>query len=161
MSKIPAISLLALVAAASALSPARADDEWTPSDEERAVYDALSVRHTPPSCEAVEALATDPVDTLQVMVERAIQPPWVGVRAADCLITRHADEIAPVLETWVSEPEYLGLALVTLGKLDGMSPEVAEGVAKAALAGPLSEEAIPRIAAAESERLRALVAPAE
>jgi len=146
--------------------PALADD-FTPSAEERAVYDAFLSRDASPTCAEVETLTETPVETLQVIVREAVQPPWVGMRAADCLIRNHSVEIEAELKAWVTDPDLLGLALLALGTLDEMEPTVALNVAEAAMDGPLKDQAGERILKSQNEEIRALaelpevLAPAE
>ena len=141
-----------------ALSPLALADDWTPSAEEEAVYRALSVRDPVPSCEEVESLATDPVATLLVVVERASMPPWAGMRAAECLTSRHSEAIAEEIKAWVAQEETRGLAYLALNNLDDMPEALALEVASVALAGPLADSAATRIERSEVPSVKALVA---
>lgn len=136
--------------------PAVAGD-FTPSEEERAVYDAFLARDAGPTCAEVEALTATPAETLQVIVREATQPPWVGMRAADCLIRNHSVAVEEELKAWVTDPELLGLALLALGTLDEMDAGVAVKVADAAIKGPLKEQAGERMLKSENAEIRALV----
>ena len=141
--------------------------DFTPTAEERAVYDAFLSRDASPTCAEVEALTETPAETLQVIVREAAQPPWVAIRAADCLIRNHSVAVEDELKAWVTDPDLLGLALLALGTLDEMEPAVALSVADAAIKGPLKEQAGERILKSESEQIRAIaelpeaVAPTE
>lgn len=145
---------LALVALSAV--PAMADD-YTFSAEEQAVYDALLRRDGAPTCDELAGMTLDPVGTYRVMIEHAVMPPWVGVRAADCLVTEHSVAAREDLEAWVQDPELLGLALIALNGLDKMDHEVAMGVARAALEGPLAEQAGDRILKSMDDEIRGLV----
>ena len=48
----------------ASLATAQAADDWNPSPEQEAVYRALSVRHDPPACSALDAMSADEVATL-------------------------------------------------------------------------------------------------
>jgi len=142
--------LVALAAPAVALA-------WTPSEEDTAVYKALSARDGAPLCADVEALVTDPVTALKNVVEHAEMPPWAGIRAAECLVTRHSAEIEAEITAWVGASETKGLALVVFNHLDEMPEDIALRVAGVALNGPLSNDARERIEAGESAALRGLL----
>ena len=122
-----------------------------------AVYKALSARDGAPSCEAVEALSAEPVAALLFVAENATQPPWAGIRAAECLVQRHAAEVQPTLERWVSTSETRGFGLIAINQLEQMPAPVALSVARIALSGPLAEDARPRLLAIQNPELRALV----
>jgi hypothetical protein len=126
------------------LAPAFADDA--------ALVKALSVRDPAPDCARVEALAVDPVPALLRVIDTAPHPPWVAIRAAECLVTRHATEIEAQMTSWMADAEKKGLGLVALAHLDGMEPALATRLASAALAGPYADTARPRI-----ERARVVV----
>jgi len=128
-----------------------------PDADAEAVYRALSIRDPAPSCETVEALSETPVETLLFVVDNAQQPPWVGMRAADCLLTRHAEEAQEAIESWVSHTETKGLAILALNQLDAMPLEIALSVARTALAGPEADTARTRISRATTPEIKALV----
>lgn len=129
-----------------------ADDE----SARDAVYKALIVRDAAPPCSDLEAMTTTPAATFLYLVENATQPPWVGMRAAECLIKGHAQTIQPQMEAWVSNTETKGLGYLALNHLDGMPMTVATAVATAALAGPEAEGARTRIQNAQTPEIRAL-----
>ena len=146
-----------LVLAVVAASPALASD-YTPTPDDTAVHKALSVRHWDGDCAAVEALAKDSVGTLQNIVDHAKAPAWAPMRAATCLIRGHAADKQPEIERWVSEPELLGLGILSLQMLDEMPEPVAVAVATKALqSGPTELEARDRIAKVQREPVRALL----
>ena len=128
-----------------------------PDAAAEAVYRALSVRDPAPSCESVEALTETPVDTLLFVVDNAQQPPWAGMRAAECLTTRHAEAAEASITAWVSSSETKGLAILALNQLDIMPLPVALNVARAALAGPEADTARSRIARSSVTEIKALV----
>ena len=142
-----------LMAAAPALA-----SEYTPSDDDTAVHRALSARHWDGDCAAVEALAKDSVQTLQNIVDHAKAPAWAPMRAATCLIRGHATDKQPEIERWVTEPELLGLGILSRSMLDDMPEPVAVAVATKALnEGPAELEARDRVANVEHAPVRALV----
>jgi hypothetical protein len=147
------ISALTLLLA----SPTATAQDWTPTAEQTAVYKALGARDPVP-CAEVEALASDPLDALRTVVEHASMPPWAPMRAAHCIATRHAEAARADLLAWVSDEQTRGLALQLLGELDEVDPAVAVDVARAALAGPIADDARARLADSDLAELRALVA---
>jgi len=130
-------------------------EDWTPSAEQAAVYQALSVRDAP-DCAAVEALATDPLDALRTVVEHAAMPPWAPMRAAHCMLTRHPDQARDDLLSWVGQAKTRGLGLLVLSELDTLAEPLALEIAGAALAGPLADDARPRLADSAVPSVKAL-----
>ena len=146
------LSLSALVA-----QPAIASD-WAPSPDDLAVHKALTARHWDGDCATVEALATEPVQTLQNIVDHASAPPWAPMRAATCLLRGHATEKQAEIERWVTEPELLGLGILTLQQIDDLPEAVALSVAERALASGQTElDAQERLSSAKLDSIRALV----
>jgi hypothetical protein len=124
-----------------------------------AMVHALSIKDPPPACEQVEALAPDPVPLLLRVVDEVERPPWVAMRAADCLITRHAPTIEAEMTSWMGDRNRKGLGLLALGHLDEMEPALATRIATAAMAGPYRDEASVRIARSRVESIRAVAVP--
>ncbi len=140
------MTLLPFLLAAAAQSPVQQE-----------MYHALSVRHPAPDCATISAMSEDPVTDLLYLVDNAILPAWVGMRAAGCLLSDHAEAAQPQILSWVQSEQTRGLAILTLGQLDALPQPMALQVAQAALSGPLVDTAQPRIAASERAELRALV----
>lgn len=128
-----------------------------PTDAGYAVYRALSVRDPEPACAEVEALSPTPVETLLEVVERAQQPPWAGMRAANCLVQGHAEAVQGELAAWVADPEARGLALLVLDQLDSLPEPLALDLATRALAGPHAADAAERVARSTRPAVQALV----
>lgn len=141
---LASLLLLAPPAAVAADAPAA----FVPTDSQRALHRALSVRHDPPPCTALQAHSTALADDLAVLVAHATQPPVVGMRAASCLLTAHTEAARPLARQWVADPAHRGLALLTLNQLDALPPAFATELAQLAAVGPLREAALPRIARA-------------
>ena len=84
-------------------------------------------------------------------------PPWAGMRAANCVITRHGEAAADTLVAWSTSVPLKGLGLLVLNHLDTLPEDLAVRVATEALAGPLVEVAEPRVAASAHAPVRALL----
>jgi len=82
---------------------------------------ALSVRHDPPSCSAIEAMLDEPVPQLIQITELPNTAPAVAMRAARCLI-RRTDTPVSLLEDWIMGVQTIGLAQETVRSL-GLRPE--------------------------------------
>jgi len=95
------------------------------------VFRTLAQRHDP-GCEAVEAVAQDPVADLLAMTRKEA-PAWVPMRAAACLATRHTDAVRPQLEGWVVDPQTRGFMLAIVGLLDRMPAQHAQELATLAM----------------------------
>lgn len=135
-----ALGLAAFVPRAALASPSEGASaeaiDWTPTPDEQTVYRMLSLRDGGPDCATVEASVKDPVPVLASVAEHATLPPAVGVRAAHCLTTRHAEEAKATLLAWVVDPEKRGFAILIADDLSAMPEAVALEIARAGLAGP-------------------------
>jgi hypothetical protein len=128
--------------------------------EQKTIHRALSLRDGAPPCEQVESLSKTPVDDLKFMVAHVTAPPWVGMRAAACLIARHPTEIAAELDTWVTDPNLVGLGILTLNRIDALPVDIGTMVAALALDnGPERIGAKKRLARSERPEILKLVTP--
>ena len=132
------------------------------SAEREAMARALSKRDSAPPCGEVESLSLDPLTDLVWLVDHITQPPWVGMRAARCILENHSVDAAPVLQRWVVSPELKGLGYLILDSLDALSQDQASDLAKLALEeGPDPEAARVRIARSDNPLISDLAAPSE
>jgi len=129
--------LLMMATAAMGTPPA----ELSPTASQSALYDALKIRDSAPSCESLKAMSEDVATDLIWLVDNATQPPWVGIRAAQCVIREHHEAKATVIQTWVTRADRRGLAILTFGLLDELPAPQAKSLQSTALAGPLAEDA--------------------
>jgi len=148
--------LILLTSLASAAEPI-VKPTVKPNDRQSALYDALKGREDPPTCEALSALSSQLADDLIWLMDNAKQPAWVGVRAAYCVLTQHADEKTHEIDTWVTDPDRRGLAILTIGFLDKMPDEHVERLAAKALAGPHAADARKHLSESGNPRLIKLV----
>jgi hypothetical protein len=110
----------------------------------------------PVACSTLEA----PIEVWREVVWSTQGPPWVPMRAAQCLIERHAEAAQADLSAWVIDPEARGLGLLVLGQLDRLPAGLALDLARRALdQGPDPERARKRIATCVHAEVRALVTP--
>ncbi|MFZ5480665.1 MAG: hypothetical protein ACOZNI_28140 [Myxococcota bacterium] len=121
-------------------------------------YEVLRARDEP-GCAALGEVARE---ELAGLAEEDVQPPWVPVRAARCLVELYPDaETAARVRPWMADPSRAGLALVVVGKLDLLPLAEATELARAALATPDERQRARvqrRLAASERAELRAVVA---
>jgi hypothetical protein len=129
----------------------------TPSPSQTALYNAMKMRESTPDCDQLDRYSKTVADDLLWLMDNANQPPWVGIRAAQCILTHHAKAKADVIDTWVTDPKRRGLAIMVFGMLDVLPEETSVRVAKKALAGPLAADAKVRIKKSEKPAIRALV----
>ncbi len=109
------------------------------------IYHRTLVRDRALGCaELTEGIAS-PVAALLEITDRVTAPPSSGIRAAECLLEGHALEVEPQLTAWVSHRETMGFGLLVLAHLDTLEPALGERLARAALAGELSDRARPVI----------------
>lgn len=116
-----------------------------PTAEQRALYDALKVRDAAPPCDALISLSKDVATDLVWIIDHATQPPWVGIRAARCVLSDHLEAKADEVDAWVVDPSKKGLALLTLSMLDEVPEPQAVRFATLALQGPLADDARTRL----------------
>ena len=128
---------------AQALTPA---PPAKPSPTQTALYNALKIRHEAPLCESLAELSDDLANDLVWLVDNAQRPPWVGIRAAQCVVREHTDAKADTIDTWVSDPTYKGVAMLTFGLLDELPEAAAIRFTTIALESPLADEARKRLA---------------
>jgi hypothetical protein len=117
----------------------------------------LTLRHGGPTCDEIDGQSPDPVGDLVWLMDNVHQPPWVGMRAADCLMNNHLTTETERVHTWVANPETKGLALLVLGRLDALPAPLAQSLAKAMLAGPHRSLIAPRLLESAHIELRAMV----
>ncbi len=122
-------TLLLMSGVATAATP-------TPTPTQQALYDALVVRHDPPSCDSLTAMTPDPVTDLAWLVDHATAPAWVGMRAAQCLLTSHARASQATFEGWLATEGHRGLAILFTQQVDQLPLDVAQALSRSALAGP-------------------------
>lgn len=142
--------------AAATAAPAPPPPPPVPPEGIDALVRALSVRDAAPPCEEVEALNPDPVAALRYVAEQVPLPPQAGMRAGICLVERHAEATGDDLVRWVEDEHFAGLGRMVIQKLGVLPQPVAHRVARAALAGPLRDDAIDLLRASPDESLRAL-----
>ncbi len=130
--------------------------EPAPTPAQSAIYEALRLRHDPPSCTALAGLADDPVADLSWIVDNAIQPPWVGLRAAQCLLVEHPVASQSQFEGWLSTEGHRGLAIMVTQRIDEIPLPVATTLAMVALAGPEEATVRPRLLDCNTPEVRAL-----
>lgn len=148
---------LGIAALATALSVAAvAGEPATPSRVQEAMYQALVSHEAGVDCGALDAMSADPVGDLTFIVDHAEKPAWVAMRAAHCLIQRHAVVAEPVISGWMTGGETRGLALLTAKDLDSVPADLAERLARQALNGPHAAAVRPRLADSAHPKLRAM-----
>src|SRR5262245_44072640 len=113
---VDAVPVPAPVAPAPPVAAAPRPDAPADPAAKDAMLRALSSRDAV-SCADVEAMTASPVPVLVELVEVEM-PPTVGMRAAGCLVDRHAAEVADRLETWLTTDGNKGLALLVAQKID-------------------------------------------
>ena len=131
----------------------------TPEGDLDAMFKALSAYDGEPACADVEALTAQPVPALLELVRTVKMPPTVPMRAAGCLVDRHAVEAAGELEGWMGSAEALGLARLVADKIDALPPDLAVRLARAGAAGPNATDLGPRLARSARPEVRAVVGP--
>lgn len=127
------------------------------SPERAALVQALSPHDGAPPCADLGALSPDPATDLIWIASNVTTPPWVGMRAAECLVEGHANAARSTLLSWVTRPELKGFGMLVLGKLDSVDTSLALELATAALSGgPDPAGARRRLLKSAQPELRAL-----
>jgi len=120
-----------------------------------AMVQALSARDRGPACEAVEAMSDTPVEALLHIVDHVPMPPQAPMRAANCVLERHAEAAKDDVLSWVKREDTKGLGKLVLQKLDTLPESIAVDAARVAVAGPLAEDAVEAVQASQREAVRA------
>ena len=152
--------LAALLASPAALAeeaaaPAPAE-VLAPSPAQEALYRALSIRDPAPSCAALSELSADVVGDLSWVVAHATQPPWVGMRAAGCLLREHPEEAAPLVRSWMTGEDTKGFSILVATQLDTLPEALALELATVGLQGPHAASLRSRVARSTRPALRQL-----
>ena len=134
------------------------DDGGPATAEQQAIVRALSVRHGAPACVDLGSLSADLVADLVWVADHVQYPPWVGLRAASCVVTAFPDAGAPALVRWASSPDTRGLAILITSKLDGVPDATAISVAEALVCGPWRDDLRGRLSGHPLAEIRALSA---
>lgn len=122
----------------SFLFSARAD---TPifDDRQLALVRQMSHRDGAPPCSDLPnsegLLHTD----LLLIVKEVTQPPWVGMRAAGCVIELFPQESQTTFESWMRSEQTMGLAYLLTAKISTLPESVALDIGRIGLAGPHAE----------------------
>jgi hypothetical protein len=117
----------------------------------------LSLRDAAPPCEVIEATSTDPVADLLLVVDTVPLPPYAPMRAAGCLVDRHAEAAAEAIESWMVRPDVPALAELVARAFDTLSSGLALRFAAAGLNGPHRAAVEPFVRGSVHPEVRALV----
>ena len=149
--------LAAMLTAASAL----ATSPPVPSPQDVARRDRLRqmliARDKAPPCTELSSISDRLVEDLQWLMDHVKTPPWVGVRAAQCIIELHAPAELSRIQGWMLDPTQPGLTLVVLGELDGLPAPIAIAIIQVALTGPHAAKVAPRLLQSAHPQVRALL----
>ena len=117
----------------------------------------LSLRDGAPDCAELKNGNGQLQADLMVMVNTVKQPPWVGMRAANCLMTRFPLESKDTFKMWMSGEQTMGLAYLLGAQLSQLPDEVAVEVGRAGLSGPYSEGVKTRLESQEGPVIQELL----
>jgi len=118
----------------------------------------LSVRDFAPARWEVQAQSPARlVADLPWLMDHIEDTPWVGVRAAQCILQLHAETETARIQRWVQDPTKVGLTLVVLGSLSELPAHIATPIAAAALAGPHASRVRARLHKSPHPSVRALL----
>ena len=95
--------------------------------------DLLRLRDAVP-CTSLGATTPELRAELLGLAQGEEMPPWVPMRAADCLVTLYAADptLRETLLPWMADPERAGLALLVLDRIDLLPTATAVPLATAA-----------------------------
>ncbi len=129
---------------------------WQPTEADETLYAALSVREQVQTCDEVAGLVPDPLSSFRAIVEHAEMPPWAGLRAAGCIARLYPIEARDDVVAWVRSESTLGFALTVVGIVDELDESLAVSLAQAAVDGELADRLGPKLAASQTEAVRAV-----
>jgi hypothetical protein len=140
-------------AAAVDLAPASA---FTPTEVQAEMVRRLSLRDGSPPCSDVEAGSADPLQDLQAIVQHVELPPFVPMRAAECVIAK-GDAAEGELTRWMTGADTKGLALLLSDRIDALPAPLATRVVTSGLGGPHADEVRARVVKSTLPEVRTLV----
>ena len=117
----------------------------------------LSHRDAAPPCTELENTEGQLQPNLMVMVTEVTQPPWVGMRAANCLIERFPVESKETFQEWMRSEQTMGLAYLLGAQLSVLPTEVAIDVGRVGLSGPHAEGVKKRLQSQDGPVIDALL----
>lgn len=129
--------------------------DFAPSDVQAEMIHRLSLRDGAPPCADVEAGSVDAVADLTAIVRHVELPPFVPMRAAECLIAK-GDAAEVELTRWMSASDTKGLAMLLSDRIDGLSVPLASRVVTTGLGGPHADEVRARVVKSGHAELRGL-----
>ena len=117
----------------------------------------LSYRDGAPDCKDLSNDNGQLKDDLLVMVNSVMQPPWVGMRAANCLITRFPLESVDTFKSWMQSEQTMGLAYLLGAQISQLPYQIAIEVGRVGLSGPHAEGVRSRLESQEGRVVEELL----
>lgn len=108
------------------------------------LYRQLSVRDGAPPCKELQQMHFDLQNKLKVLVSNEIKPSYVPVRAANCLLELYPEDLE-TYQGWMSKKETLGLARLTVSKLDSLPVDISVPLVQTALEGENAPKLLPKL----------------
>ena len=126
---IPAILLSLLSGGAPA-----AETAWTPTAEEAVVVERLTARHLESDCATLQAALPEGTTSLARIADHVALPPWVGVRAARCVV--QTEDGVDHAVRWSADPARRNYARLVVAALPDLSATSTARVRAALAEGP-------------------------
>ena len=104
----------------------------------------LSLRDGALRCEKLQQRYPELQKHLQALISSDIKPSYVPIRAANCLLELYPQDLE-TYQVWMEKKETLGLATLTVSKLDSLPIDISIPLTHAALEGENSSKLLPKL----------------
>lgn len=84
-------------------------------------------------------------------------PPWVGIRAAKCLVQEYGSQYKDTFQKWITDPLWAGLGRVVIMELSYLEEADALHLTEMALNGHLEEFAVRHLEDSTHTEVRARI----
>lgn len=111
---------------------------------EPSVYKELLSRDGVPSCQILKERHSLLQEQLKTLISNDAKPSYVPMRAASCLLELYPQDLSTYL-SWVEKKETLGLARLTISKLETLPVDVSIPLTEKALTGENAVVLLPKV----------------
>ena len=108
------------------------------------LYRELSARDGVASCEKLQESYSDLQDGLKSLVSNDIKPSYVPIRAATCLLELYPEDLE-TYQAWMQKTEMLGLARLTVSRLETLPITISVSLTETALKGNNALKLLPKL----------------
>ena len=120
------------------------------------LYRRLSARDGVASCEQLQEGDSGLQDGLKSLVSNDIKPSYVPIRAATCLLELYPEDLE-TYQAWIQKTDTLGLARLTVSRLETLPITISVSLIEAALKGDNASKLLPKLQKISKPELQLVV----